>query len=64
VSQSSTDLVDYVIVFDDQPASDATRPLVSFDDGGSGGFAFTPNGSNITWTPDSTNGIIYYDYGA
>jgi len=63
VAISGTDTVEAVIVFDNAPATDATRPLVAHDDGGSG-FGLTPNGSNITYTPDPTNGIIYYDYGA
>ena len=64
VTQNATDTVEYVVVFDNTPAANADKSLVCTDDGGTSGFGVTPNGSSITYTPDATNGIIYYDYGA
>ena len=63
VALSGAETVESVVVFNDTPAADADKVLLACDDGGSG-FGLTPNGSDIVWTPDATNGILYYDYGA
>ena len=63
VSVNAADTVEAVIVFNDTPAADADKVLLAHDDGGSG-FGVTPNGGDLIYTPDPTNGILYYDYGA
>jgi hypothetical protein len=58
ISAVSGSTVNYLVLFDDTPATDATKPLVAYIDTGTG-LPFTPNGGDVTISWDTGANKIF-----